>query len=168
MADHWFVRHFPSFITVARVVVLLAGAIPGVVAAIKGYPMELVAFLGIGGVSLAFAGIYFLLQIGDYIEAQGEYAQMGVALADALEDRISVGDKAFLTGRVATIWNEADPPATDLRQNTKFRWIKASVDRGYVQGQPLNPNGKANTNTMVQLKDCAVFFRRKDWRKLVG
>jgi len=135
---------------------------------IKGAAIEWVLFFMLNAMALGLMVSYYGLLLGDYIQGRSEWGLMGRSFASELEDRLSVGDEQMTTAKAAEIWNgTVAGPQTHERHNTRFRWIKNSIDNGHVAGAPLNADGRANKDTVVRVADLAAFFRRREWRQLV-
>ncbi len=166
--DHWFVRAVPWISRFVQLVVWLCGGWVVVSAPLRGEPMGVVAFYGLAGYAVTVMASYYTLRFGEYVQGRALTAQLGHVFAQALEERLSVRETEMTTARAAQLWREIDPQMQSTSvENTRFRWIKNAIDNGHVEGVPLNANGEANRNTVVQVRDLAAFFRRKDWRMLV-
>lgn len=160
----FFIRHSSAIFFMFRFIVWPLFLSPAVNAAFKNLPFEHWGLLLAAGITLAIIATFYLLKLGDYIEEYTADAQLGNSFAEALEERISVGDSAWTANDLATLL--VGERAEQEVWNRHFRWIKHSVLNGYVDGTPLNENGHPVRETVIRLKDLAEFFRRRDWKKL--
>src|SRR5689334_19822094 len=159
--NHWFIRALPWIVRGAQFVIWLVGGWAAVSTPWRGEPIGVVAFYGLGSFTIMLAASYYILRIGEYIEGRTVDAQLGGVFSRELEDRLSVNETEMLVTTASAIWSDIDPaPRTQRRGNTKYRWVKAAIDLGYAKGTPLNSDGTAFKQTVVNVGELAAFFKR--------
>jgi len=163
MAQHWVENAFPPFISLLRVLFLIAAVVPGFISMIKDQPLELIVLFFMLGAGASAFFLYYLLRLGDYIMARFEEAKVGSALADVLDERMSAGVSTMTIVEANTLWKDVAPPSHRHGAHTRLRWLKKAAERGHFPAT-LQPDGTAVSHSTVNIKELSEMMRRKDWK----